>query len=185
MRVYPIEDSRPATTSPRPAPDQQGDPRADHHPIPVVRRPGRAGRRVLRVRVPQLRDPAGQPQRRRRHRGPGHRHVGESRDRRTAHRGVQRWPRPPVHRSHLAVRAGGHPGRDRPPLGPPAGGRRPGGPVRLAQGPVGPVLADRPDGAARAPVRPRTPAARAAPCRRCSAWSSSTSLRWRRRPTAP
>ena len=41
------------------------------------------------------------------------------------------------------------------------------GPVRLAEGPLRPVLADHPDRAGRAPRRPRPRAGGAGPCRRC------------------
>src|SRR5690348_4721318 len=46
--------------------EAQGDPDADHHALPLVRRSGRRGRRLLRLAVPELEDHLGVPLRRRR-----------------------------------------------------------------------------------------------------------------------
>ncbi|CAA9307879.1 MAG: 3-demethylubiquinone-9 3-methyltransferase, partial [uncultured Frankineae bacterium] len=127
---------------------------AAHRPQPVVRHRGRAGRAVLRLGVPELahRQHGAVPRGLAR---PGRdRHDRRVRAGRPALRGHQRRTAVPLHGGgvvldHLPDAGGGRPllaGADR---------GRPGVAVRVAQGPLRPVLAGRPGRHGRDLRRPR------------------------------
>ncbi|CAA9227409.1 MAG: 3-demethylubiquinone-9 3-methyltransferase, partial [uncultured Corynebacteriales bacterium] len=126
---------------------------AEDHAVPVVRRPGRGGRDLLHVRLPQLPDHRGDPAREGRPGGGGR---GADRVLLAGRPGLRRAERRPavqLLRGRLAAGPLPVAGRGRPLLGEARRGRR-GGALRLGEGPVRAVLAGRPDRAAGAGRRP-------------------------------
>ena len=152
--------------------------------VPVVRRPGRGGRELLRLGVLRSPSPGG---RRGRVQGPGRLAVRRGRSgarghgdddrlpaRGTGVRRAERRARVHVHAGDLVRRELRDAGRGRRPVGDPVRGWHPGR-VRLAGGPVRRVVADRADRARRAAHRPRPRTLAARDARACSRCASSTS----------
>ena len=122
--------------------------------MPLVRHAGRGGRPVLHLGVPPLPDRGDHAVRLRRAGPGGERHDRHVRPGRTAVRRAERRPGVHLHRGHLLPGELRGPGGGRLLLGRPGRGRQR-GPVRLAQGQVRPVLADRPHSSDRAARGPR------------------------------
>ncbi|CAA9477805.1 MAG: 3-demethylubiquinone-9 3-methyltransferase, partial [uncultured Solirubrobacteraceae bacterium] len=127
---------------------------AEDQPQPVVRRERRGGRRLLHVGLRQLEDPAHHPLPAQQPRARGSGHDRRVRARRPALRRHQRRPAVHVQRGGLVRDHVQGPGRGGPLLGG-AHRRRRGGPVRLAEGPLRPVLAGRAGGHGRGLRPPR------------------------------
>src|SRR5687767_973217 len=106
--------------------------------VSLVRYPGRGGDELLRLGVPAFQGDQGEQ-------GPGQGDVCRVRGQWTAADGAERRPRVQVQRGRLALRRVRDAGRDRHALGEADRGRWTGRPVRLAQGPIRAVLADRAD----------------------------------------